>query len=156
MICPRCNQNIENIDFCPFCGFEFSKENIQNIATNIKLEPRTTEYKINNNPFSCQGRMLRLPFFITNIILKVLFLFAISMIYAYMSLNLKVDLLVNLLVLGVFILVELLILIMMLFSLIKRLRDIKWSSLLCLLVFIPYVGFGLELVLIFKKSKFIN
>ena len=26
MICPKCNQNIENNDFCPFCGYTFSEK----------------------------------------------------------------------------------------------------------------------------------
>lgn len=40
MICPKCGQNIENSGFCPFCGFEFTKENIQNIAEVKKLNQK--------------------------------------------------------------------------------------------------------------------
>lgn len=43
MICPNCNQNIDG-DFCPFCGFELSKENIKNF-----IESKKKKEKHNNN-----------------------------------------------------------------------------------------------------------
>jgi len=133
-------------DFINNTELNINNDNVDILEENYLLN-------INNNPFSYSGRMVRLPFFITNVICKCLVLVA-GMLYLFLSIKSGGS--YKNLILGCFVLVVFLILILLFFAFIKRLRDVKLSPLFCLLALIPYVGIVLELVLTFKKSKFIS
>ena len=102
------------------------------------------DLKTNNNVFSPVGRITRLPFFITSIVLiffcivgaKILFLFfnvlAILLVYVY----------------GLF------LTILEIFAVIKRLRDIRCNIWAVITIFIPYVSFVILIWLFLAKSKY--
>ena len=148
MICPKCGQNIEDGGFCPFCGFEFTKENIQNIAETTKVEPENTEYiNMNNNPLSPVGRIERLPYLLTKFGLIVTYVAAQMCMSYYKTLN-------NNSLFYVYIALMLLFLIAGIFAASKRLRDIKWSQWCLLIWLIPILGIVVGAPLLFIKSKY--
>ena len=163
MRCPRCNQDIEDNWFCPFCGFEISDDNSENIAEpdnivneeeseineqNISLEENYIP--IDNNPFSFTGRIKRLPYFL---ILIVLWIF--SDIFNYIK-NLFVATLsdTSYYLFYVCYYIVIILLIVTFFAMIKRLRDIKWNPWLCLLIFVPAINYAFGLILLFIKSQY--
>ena len=149
MICPKCGQNIENSGFCPFCGFEFTKENIQNIAEVKKIEPENTVYiNMNNNPLSPVGRIERLPYILTKFGLIVTYIVA-QMCRSYYEASNIINSFFY-----VYVVLMLLFFIVGTFAASKRLRDIRWSQ-WCLFIWtIPIAGIGVEAPLLFLKGKY--
>ena len=108
------------------------------------------QLNINNNPFSFQGRITRLPFFLIivgGIVLTFLavigyFFFAIK----YQSYEIITKLLL--------ILFGILITVISIFAWIKRLRDVKLPLGCIFIAFLPYLSIIFFLVLTFMKSKY--
>ena len=125
--------------------------NINSDNDNVDILEGNCSLDINNNPFSYSGRIVRLPFFITNVICKCL---VAGMLYLFLSIKSGGS--YKNLIFECYVLVVFLSSILRFFAFIKRLRDVKWSPWFCLFGFIPSVGIILELVLTFKKSEFIS
>ncbi|MBR6127402.1 DUF805 domain-containing protein [bacterium] len=104
---------------------------------------------IDNNPFSYTGRINRLVYFLTFLIIGIFRFFADFLKYLY-------DRNHNDYILYAYILGILIIGIIEIFAIIKRLRDIKWNPWLCLVGFVPYVTIIFRLLLIFIKGKYEN
>ena len=163
MICPKCGQNIEDNGFCPFCGFGIPEENSQNIIEKVKSDSEVMfnenendtneqstadeeEYlDINNNPFSPLGRITRLPYFLTSLVLLIFFriLNTIELLFGN---NYHITIL--------FMVIMVIMAVIGFFAMIKRLRDLKWNPWLCVICFVPIVNFIFGLILLFKKSKY--
>ncbi|MBR1425305.1 DUF805 domain-containing protein [bacterium] len=148
MICPNCGQNIENNKFCPFCGFELSKENIQNLAQTSEVAVEGNAYvKENNFPLSLTGRIERIPYIITKISLIITYAIA-QMCRSYYKSN-SSDF-----IFFIYIALMLFFFIASIFAASKRLRDIKWSQWYLLIWILPIVGFGIGVPLLIIKSKY--
>jgi uncharacterized membrane protein YhaH (DUF805 family) len=107
--------------------------------------------KINNNPFSYGGRMTRLPYLITRIIiLALIFLACYVFLVLFIVLGKDYEWLSKMF----FILVVLVLVVCSIFSDLKRLRDLKWNRWFVVLGFIPYLCFIYGLTLILVKGKF--
>ena len=154
MICPKCNQNIENNDFCPFCGYTFSEkitiidnEEIEEVEEITSSEKE--DLSKNNNPFSFSGRITRLTYLYTNIALLFFYIFVEFLKYLHERFH-------NENFFFAFIIGMIILAIVDTFAHIKRLRDIKWSPWLILIGFIPlsYVTIIFKLTLLLKKSKY--
>ncbi len=162
MICPKCGQNIEDNGFCPFCGFGISNDNSKNLTEldNVvnedenEINEQSTSLDedyliIDNNPFSYSGRITRLPYFWTLLVISI-----------FLNINNCIENLYDknhndyILLLYAFKLSMLIFVIIGFFAMIKRLRDIKWNPWLCLISFVPIVNYIFGLILIFKKSKY--
>lgn len=168
MICPKCGQNIEDNKFCPFCGFGITEENSQNIIENEKLDSESMfneeekgtneqgstdedEYiDINNNPFSCSGRITRLPYFLTSLVLWIFL--NIDKFIEYLHKRTHDASILP--IIEAFYFFMIIFAIIGFFAMIKRLRDIKWNPWLCLISFVPIVNYIFGLILLFKKSKY--
>ena len=168
MICPKCGQNIEDNKFCPFCGFGITEENSQNIIENEKLDSESMfneeekgtneqgstdedEYiDINNNPFSYSGRITRLPYFLTSLVILV-FLY-INNCIKYLYNKTHNDSILSILYVSFFVMI--IMTIIGFFAMIKRLRDIKWNPWLCLISLVPIVNYIFGLILLFMKSRY--
>ena len=106
---------------------------------------------LNNNPFSCSGRMTRLPYFITRIIIFSLFCLACYLfLVLFFALGKDYEWLSKML----FILVVLVLVVCVIFSDIKRLRDLNWNRWLLLIGFIPYICCIYGLILMLIKGKY--
>lgn len=102
------------------------------------------DYKIDNNPLSFNGRMGRLPYFITKLSLLVIFVLIGIVIY----LNNQSEYLIILVAIFTFVFFTI-----GLFAANKRLRDINWNQWLLLIWAIPYLGLFIGIPLLFIKSK---
>ena len=104
--------------------------------------------QVNNNPFSCYGRISRLTYFITFICTRTFVLGLDFLKYLFERTNGSIFIYIYILGMLIVVLIEII-------AIIKRLRDIKlntWTCILMLiLMLIPYV---LQLVLIFKKGEY--
>lgn len=117
----------------------------------VLMMDKNFSLEVNNNPFSCRGRMSRLPYFITkSIIVSLMILVSYLYLAFFFVLGIDDKWLSNIL----FILMLLVYVVCSVFSDIKRLRDLKWSIWLSILAFIPYVCIIYCFMLIFMKSKF--
>ena len=102
------------------------------------------DLKMNNNIFSPSGRITRLPFFITSLVLILCCLVGVKIL----TLLLGVNALLFVFLYGLF------LTILQLFAIIKRLRDIKCSFWVIITIFIPYVSFVIFIWLFLAKSKY--
>ena len=158
MYCPKCGRDIDNSEFCPYCGTALSQNviEIDNSNSDNMVEPeednideqiviQEDDYiEINNNLFSCSGRITRVFYFLTIISIRIIYA---TIKYAYEESNNKI-------LLHIFILSLLLMALVEFFATIKRLRDIEWSPYLSLLYFIPYAPTVIFIVLMFMEGKY--
>lgn len=104
---------------------------------------------INKNPFLFTGRITRLQYFITKLIICILIFLTI---FCEKVLNNIDGILLFYLQLPIF----LIIIVLSLFAASKRLRDIQWSQWLLIVWAIPYIGLVIGIPLLFVKSKINN
>ncbi len=126
MICPKCGKEIET-NYCPFCEFEFNKENEDSTIGYCDKNSDSSIYaiEINRNIFSYKGRIERNDF-----AKYVLMTMLISVILACADgLGFKPPAFLYLIFLTPIILITM-------FATSKRLRDIGWSQWLLLLFFL--------------------
>ena len=103
--------------------------------------------QVNNNPFSCYGRISRLTYFITFICTQTFVLGLDFLKYLFERTNGSIFIYIYILGMLIVGLIEII-------AIIKRLRDIKWNPWTCILMLIPYVVIVLRFVLIFMKGKY--
>ena len=115
--------------------------NKQNIILDDEL------VNVDNNPFSYKGRINRLVYFFTSVVLGIFRLLIDFVKYLF-------DKNQNDYILYAFILSMMILGVIEIFTIIKRLRDIKWSPWLCLLGFIPYIVIIFRILLLFIKGKY--
>ena len=137
------------LSFCQKHIKYFYRENIVQSGPVAYLQNEVL--KINNNPFGYRGRMTRLPYFITRIIiLALIFLACYVFLVLFIVLGKDYEWLSKMF----FILVVLVLVVCSIFSDLKRLRDLKWNRWFVVLGFIPYLCFIYGLTLILVKGKF--
>jgi len=135
MICPKCGKEIET-NFCPFCGFEFTQENIQQVVDNYKENSNNiSDNDINVHPFSHRGRIGRLGFTMT-ILLTMIVSAILSVLLGFLNIPLDIAAICTII-----------------FATSKRLRDIGWSQWLLLLLFVPILGLIVYIPLLAIPSK---
>lgn len=107
------------------------------------------ESNINNNPIAFVGKIQRLPYFIT----KLLLLFFLIIPFVFKQINPQLD---EMQCLIIQIMVSSIVLVVAFYAASKRLRDVQWSQWLLLVWVIPYVGLVVGIPLLFVKSKIVD
>lgn len=103
--------------------------------------------RVNNNPFLPDGRIHRLSFFLTMLVLCFISSWFVDFSSVY---NASAGT-VNVKAIGWF---PVIVLVLQLFACMKRCRDIQYSPWSVVLFIIPIVGFIYGLLLLFKGSKY--
>lgn len=111
-----------------------------------QFEPESIP-KVNNNPFLPEGRIHRMSFFLTTLVLSLI----ASCFYGVTEAGVASE---DSMVLETAVSVSLGTVLLQIFACIKRCRDIKSSPWYVLLLFIPLVGFVYSLILLFKGSRY--
>ena len=118
------------------------------ILRNLDTEGLSSKELIyNKNPLSFTGKISRLPYFITKLLIMI---FAI-MLTAICNLTLNSTSRFDIVMCQSIVLP--IIFLLALYAASKRLRDIKWSQWLLIIWAIPYVGLVIGIPLLFVKSK---
>ena len=120
---------------------------MEEVDLNEQFSSEEEFLKVDNNPFSYSGRINRLVYFLTLVLIAISRLFVDFIKYLY-------DRNHNDYILYAYIIGMLIIGIIEIFAIIKRLRDIKWNPWFCLIGFVPYVTIIFRLLLIFIKGKY--
>ncbi len=109
------------------------------MMSNSAQQPGMNIPQVNNNPFSSRGRIERKNYFITKVIIFILFCLNSFMYDSHFPIYM-----------GGF----LFCILFGLFAASKRLRDIGWSSWLLLVWILPIIGLGIGIPLLFIKGKY--
>ena len=104
------------------------------------------ELMCNKKPFSFTGKICRLPYFVTKLILFVI----ASIPVIYKSMNNQLDEIQFMFFQAIILQI---VFVLASYAASKRLRDIQWSQWLLIIWAIPYVGLVIGFPLLFVKSK---
>ena len=142
MICPNCKEEIEKTSICPHCKFEFSEENIYEISEKLKIPP------INLNPLSFRGRIGRLQYFCSCVLLGIMLQGILVIFFLIDEKTNKSFYELASIIVGLFACYFFFALI------IKRLRDINISFWTMLLFLVPFVNALYDLYILFAPSNY--
>lgn len=155
MICPKCGKEMEE-NKCPFCGFEFSKEDVEKIVEKCdkNLKNNTVKPNVFKTFFTPRGKMGRLDF-MKAILVIALIAVVLKILITSIPLN-QSSTSPNGLIAVLLIPIGIAILVPVLFAVGKRIADIGWSQWVMLLLFIPYLSLILFLLLFIVPGKQTN
>lgn len=103
--------------------------------------------KVNNNPFLPDGRIHRMSFFLTTLLISLIAVYFYGVIADFTASE-------GFLILEAAGGLSLVIVTLQIFACIKRCRDIKNSPWCVLLLFVPLIGCVYSLFLLFKGSRY--
>lgn len=161
VVCPKCAQKLKVpgdrnvVAKCPRCGNNFETfQGKQFSQYETRLDERTIW---NKNPFSAKGKLSRLQFFITTSILGAIFV-ATAIPTVYLREERTYNMIHNIpnsgsdLSFWTLAILANIMVVLLIFAFVKRLRDVNKSPWWLFICFIPFVVWFVWLYLVFKPS----